>query len=250
MEEKIYFKNDDGLRLCGILTKPDKKINKCIILCHGMTVDKQEGGIFTELAQKLVNVGFVVFRFDFRGHGESEGNSLDITVAGEKRDLEAAYNLLIGKGYTIFGIVAASFAGGAVSFFTPEHQNKVGALVLWNSLINYTSFYKRWLANGGRAKLKSQGYIVRNRNFKVGKKLFDEISKLKPWKELKKLKIPILFIHGDKDTKVPYEDSVKYAKMLNSRLETIHGAEHGFHDNKRHSDQADKAVADFFLKYL
>lgn len=244
-EQKYFFKNEDNLKLCGILTKPNKNTKSCIILCHGITVDKEEDGIFTELAQKLAEDGFIVFRFDFRGHGESEGNSVDMTVRGEGRDLEAAYKFLINKGYNRFGIVAASFAGGAASFFTPKHQDKVRALVLWNSVINYTSFYKRWLANGGREKLKRQRFIIRN-NFKVGEQLFDETFKLKPWKELKKLSIPILFIHGDRDSKVPYADSVKYSKMLNAKLITIHGADHGFHDNKKQSEQADKATSEFF----
>ena len=74
MEEKIYFTNTDGLRLCGILTKPNKETQKCIVLCHGITYTKEEGGIFTELAKRLADNGFAVFRFDFRGHGESEGD--------------------------------------------------------------------------------------------------------------------------------------------------------------------------------
>ena len=72
MEEKHYFKSGD-LILCGILTRPTKNTDKCIVLCHGITVDKDEGGIFTELARKLAEAGFTVFRFDFRGHEESEG---------------------------------------------------------------------------------------------------------------------------------------------------------------------------------
>jgi pimeloyl-ACP methyl ester carboxylesterase len=247
---KIYFKNKDGLKLVGILSKSKAKNKTCIILCHGITADKEEDGIFTELAGKLSEAGFDVFRFDFRGHGESEGKSIDMTVSGEERDLEAAYKLLVDNGYARFGIVAASFAGGAASFFTPKHQDRVKALVLWNSVIDYTALIPRWLAtSGGEEKLKNQGFIVRNR-FRIGRKLFDEMSKLKPWKKLEKLSMPILFIHGDRDSKVPYSDSAKYAKMLNARLETIKGGEHGFHDDKRHSDQADKITINFFLENL
>ncbi len=67
------------------MTIPQKKTRNCIILCHGITVNKEEGGIFTNLAKKLAKVGFAVFRFDFRGHGESEGDSINLTVTGEKK---------------------------------------------------------------------------------------------------------------------------------------------------------------------
>jgi pimeloyl-ACP methyl ester carboxylesterase len=248
-EQKYFFKNKENIRLCGILTRPGRDTKSCVILCHGITSDKEEDGIFTNLARKLAIAGFAVFRFDFRGHGESGDKSINLTVSGQERDLETAFNFLVNKGYDKFGLVAASFAGGSVCFFAPKHQNKIKALVLWNSVINFTTFYRLWLADGGKAKLKKQGFIVRN-NFKLGSKLFEETFRLKPWKELKKLSIPLLFIHGDKDTKVPYSDSVRYANMLKARLETIRGGEHGFHNRIGDSNQANLATVEFFEKHL
>lgn len=247
---RVRFRSSDGISLVGILERPKKKTDKCIILCHGITVDKEEDGIFTNLSAKLAKNGFAVFRFDFRGHGESGGKSINMTVLGEEKDLEAACGFLTDKGYRKFGIVAASFAGGAVSFFVPGHQNMVKALVLWNSLLNYGSgTWKRWLGGGNSAQLREKGYITRN-GFKIGKKLLDEMRGLEPWKELKKLRIPIMFVHGDRDEAVPYADSVKYSKMLKAELNTIKGATHGFHDNKRQSDQADNVTIAFFLQVI
>lgn len=60
-----------------------------------------------------------------------------------------------------------------------------------------------------------------------------------------------MFVHGTNDEKVPYEDSVKYSKLVkNCSLVTIEGAEHGFHDRKEDSEKADKATVDFLLKNL
>jgi len=259
MEEKIYFTNTDGLRLCGILTKPNKETQKCIVLCHGITYTKEEGGIFTELAKRLADNGFAVFRFDFRGHGESEGNSIDLTVTGEKEDLEAAVKFLRDLGYKGFGITAASFGGGAASLFIGENKNLIKALVLWNVIIDYHSILRPELPwpkeNFGEEamkKLERQGYIeIGSRKFKVGEALFAELRQLEPWKGIKNLEIPILFIHGDKDSYVPYGDSVKYSKLFkNAKLETIKGGEHGFHDNKKDSDKADKKTIQFFLKHI
>ncbi len=256
MEEKHYFKSGD-LTLSGILIKPAKKTYKCIVLCHGITVDKNEhNNIFAELAKKLAEKGFAVFRFDFRAHGESEGNSVELTVTGEKRDLEAAIDYLQKSGYNTFGIVAASFAGGAVSLYAAEHDIK--SLVLWNATIDYHSILepelpwaKKNFGKKAMQKLERDGFIaIGSSKFKIGKPLLAEIRKLEPWKELLKLKIPILFIHGDKDSYVPYADSVKYAKMLNAKLITIKGAEHGFHDKKENTEQADKATIEYFLQNM
>ena len=114
-EEKVYFKTSDGLKLCGILSVPKIKTQKCIVLCHGIgNVDKEEDGVFTKLAKKLANAGLAVFRFDFRGQGESEGEQINMTVDGESKDLETAIRFLQEKRYREFGILGASFAGGAV----------------------------------------------------------------------------------------------------------------------------------------
>jgi pimeloyl-ACP methyl ester carboxylesterase len=257
MEEKSFFESN-GLKLCGILTKPAASTNKCVVLCHGMTVTKEEDGIFTELAGKLAKAGFAVFRFDFRGHGESAGNSVDMTVAGEKEDLESAIEFLQTKGYRTFGILGASFGGGVVSVFAAGHPDIAKALVLWNPLVDYHSIFEPELpwpkANFGKEamlRLEKHGFIeVGKRRFRLGKPLFDEMKKLHPWKGLQKLKVPILFVHGDNDTYVPYEDSVKYSKLLKAELKTIRGAEHGFHDNKKVAEEADKVTIEFFLKNL
>jgi len=259
MEEKIYFINADGLKLCGILTKPQEDTEKCIILCHGITVTKDEGGIFIKLAEKLADEGFAVFRFDFRGHGESGGDSIDLTITGEKRDLEAAVKYLQGLGYRDFGIVAASFGGGAASLFIAENKQIVKALVLWNAEIDYHSTLDAQLpwteenfGEGAMARLKEQGYIdIGSRKFRIGRALFNELEILHPWKELKDISMPILFIHGDKDTYVPYEDSVKYSKLFhNAKLITIEGGEHGFHDKREDAERADTETVQFFLEYI
>lgn len=258
-ESKLWFKTSDGLKLCGILSKPQNSTGKCVILCHGITVDKEEDGIFTELAYKLCSSGFAVFRFDFRGHGESEGKSVDMTILGETKDLEAAVKFLRKIGYKKLGILGASFAGGAVSLFASSHPEKVQALILWNAGIDYSSkirpvtpWGKKYFGKPAFERAEKFGFTeIGSRKFKIGKRLLDEFKVLKPWKNLAKLNIPILFIHGDKDSYIPYSDSVKYSKLFqNAELVTIHGAEHGFHDNPKHANSADQAAIDFFLKNM
>ena len=262
MGEKVYFQNSDNLKLCGILSKAKNPLfkNKCIVLCHGITVDKNESNnVFGILAKALNNVGFDVFRFDFRGHGESEGNSIDLTIAGEEKDLEAAVAFLKDKGYLEFGILGASFGGGAVCYYSSKHQDTVKAVILMNSVIDYAEnlnptlpWTKKYWGKAAFEKIDKFGYTeIGSKKFKIGKEFVKDIKTLKPWIEALRLKIPVLFVHGDKDTYVSYNDSVKYSKMLeNPQLVTIKGGEHGFSNSKEHLALAKKAIIDFFLKNL
>lgn len=259
MEEKVYLETSDGLKLCGILTHPEIKASTCIILCHGITVEKNEGGIFTHLADKLAKNGFNVFRFDFRGHGESEGSSIDMTISNETRDIETAVKFLKNRGFKTFGIVAASFAGGAASFYVSKNQNLIKALCLWNPLIDYdsiinaeTQWGRKYWGKPALDRVEKFGFTeIGSKKIKIGKNLIYEVWKFKPWKELLKVSLLILFVHGDKDTYVPYQDSVKYSRLVkNGTLVTIKGAEHGFHDKAKDSEQADRATLKFFLRHL
>lgn len=259
MEEKVYFKNSDGLKLCGVFTFPTIQTKTCIVLCHGLTVDKDEDGIFTNLANKLASEGFAVFRFDFRGHGESEGNSINMTIAGEEKDIEAAFNYLKGKEFTKFGMVSASFAGGATCYFLDKNKSITSALVLWNALIDYGSkinteseWGRKYWGKPAFDRAKEFGFTeIGSKKFKVGFRLLEEVYSLKPWEKLLEAKTPILFVHGDKDTYVPYRDSVKYSKMVkNGKLITIEGAEHGFHDSPQGAEKADQATIKFLKQNL
>lgn len=260
MEEKVYFKTSDGLKLCGILSKPKEATDKCVILCHGIGYHKDEDeNLFKNFAKRLRDAGFSVFRFDFRGHGESEGDSVDMTIAGETKDLEAAVKFLQKKGFKEFGILSQSFAGGAVSFFTSSHQDIVKALVLWNSVIDYAEennptlpwTIKYW-GKPAFERVNNLGFTeIGGTKLKVGKKFMEEIQILKPWKELLKISIPTLFVHGDSDRYVHVKDSIKYSHLMkNAKLEIIKGADHGFHDNPKHAEQANGAAIEFFRKYL
>lgn len=259
MQEKIYLKNGEGLNLCGILNESDKSGGRCIILCHGITVDKDESGdSFVHLASELVKKGFAVFRFDFRGHGESEGRSLDLTVSGEIDDLQSAVLFLRNRGYERFGIVAASFGGGAASLFSSRNSDQVKALVLWNAIIDYDSLLNprlpwptKYFGETALLKLKRDGSIeIGSRGFAISEIFFQDLKELRPWKELRKIHIPILFLHGDKDTYVPYEDSVKYSEMLGAEMKTIPGAEHGLCNNESVAKEAREAVTTFFLNNI
>ena len=75
IEKKVFFYSGPGLKLAGILDAPDAykrgKKRPGIILCHAGTGTKET--FLPEVSRWLVNKGYVVLRFDYRGFGESDG---------------------------------------------------------------------------------------------------------------------------------------------------------------------------------
>jgi len=233
-EERVEFFSDN-LKLVGILDLPEREPpDRIIIFCHGIAYDKNEyNNFFAKVAEFFCENNFAVFRFDFRSHGESEGKQEEMTPTGEARDIDAAIRFVKEKGFRKIGVLAQSFGGSPSVLSVERNQNSVSALALWASMIDYSPKFsnpklKHYIGPEDLKKLDERGYFeFGSRKFKMGKACIEEMKTMKPWQHLGKIKIPILLVHGDKDPYVPYEDSIKYAKMFGKEFKIIKGGEHG-----------------------
>lgn len=239
MEEKIFIKASDNLGICGIWGLPEVSNDKAVILAHGISVDKDEEGLFVNLSKRLTELNYSVLRFDFSGHGQSQRKSVDLTISQELTDMDAAFNEVKSKKFHNISILGASFGGGIAVMFAARHQKYLNNLLLWYPVLNYDHTFLKpylpWLKDRierMKQELAARGWTTINNEkpFKIGKKLFDEMNRYFPYRDLKKIAIPTVIIHGDKDTYVPYNDSKEYLKNLKgeSELITIKGADHGF----------------------
>ena len=122
---KVNFLNDKKQKLCGILHEKSK--NKIVVLCHGFTANKNCNFI-PPLAEYLSENNFSVFRFDFTGNGESEGEFTEGTYSQENSDLKKAMDLLRKLGYEKIALVGHSM-GGAVSIIRASSDKRVNCLV-------------------------------------------------------------------------------------------------------------------------
>ena len=96
MNQKIYFKNKKGNKLCGVLVAPDNKNHPIVILCHGFHSTK-DNNTNTRLHAMLKEKNIATFRFDFYGHGESDGKFENITVSEAVEDALCAIEFLKRK---------------------------------------------------------------------------------------------------------------------------------------------------------
>jgi len=113
-------------RLSALLKLPDdmRPGDRCpiAVLCHGFGADKcAQGGMFCDFAVALARVGVASVRFDFNGHGESEGALRDMTVLNEIEDAKRVVEWAASRpwcngkvsllGHSQGGVVAAMAAG-------------------------------------------------------------------------------------------------------------------------------------------
>ncbi len=85
-----------GTRLSGVLSMPagQSEIDTPVVLCcHGFMSNK-ERSTYMDLATGLEKKGIACYRFDMRGHGESEGDISDLTLSTSIEAMQLAYELL------------------------------------------------------------------------------------------------------------------------------------------------------------
>ena len=93
MEEKIFSKAKDNIKLCGILSVVNQT-GEITLLCHGLMGDKNDSNHFKDLSNALYKNNINTFRFDFRAHGKSEDEDYKMPHLKELIDLETTIDLL------------------------------------------------------------------------------------------------------------------------------------------------------------
>lgn len=88
--QNLTIDGDHG-KLDAILQTPDELTKyPLVILCHGFNADK-EYPLLKNLADELELRGIASIRFDFNGHGKSDGKFQDMTIVNEIEDAKKVY---------------------------------------------------------------------------------------------------------------------------------------------------------------
>lgn len=109
--------------LRGNITIPDGTETPCpaVIICHGLTGHQNEAHLLA-IRDSLLKEGYAVVKFDFNGHGNSDGPFSGMTLDNELEDLGCIYDYVtalpevdskrIGVcGHSQGGLEAGVFAG-------------------------------------------------------------------------------------------------------------------------------------------
>jgi hypothetical protein len=188
-----------------------KGFEKAIIIAHGFNNSKNNE-VFKEISNRLAE-SFDVFIFDFRGHGQSEG--VFYWSSKEDQDLRAVYDFLAPK-YKQIGLIGFSF-GAAISINSLLYNNPVKSFVCISgpsdvNKIDLDFWELDWQEDVVYAFSKEgrTGKGIRPGPFWLKKK--------KPLDSIRKINIPVLFIHGSRDWVIrPWHSKILYDNCPSSK---------------------------------
>ena len=249
MEEKVYFQNSKGNKLCGILSNSTGDLSKLImIIVPGFGSNKNKPN-YLVMVDELNKLLVSSFRFDVYGHGESEGNFEDITISEVVDDILQAIAFLKKKGHSRIGLIGSSF-GGISSIMAASKIKDLVCLALKSPVSNYIDRTKYILTEEKILDWKTKGYRIDEDGNSVNYTFFEDFDKNNGYKAAKFINIPTVIVHGDADESVPYAQSVKLVSLLqNGVLITVHGANHRY-TNPEHAKQMIQAISNFVKRYV
>ena len=254
--EVVSIDGDHG-RLKALIQKPKLKPGeKCpmVIFCHGFN-GTMNGPLFELVADTLQAHGIASIRFDFNGHGESEGEFKDMTVPNEiedakkvveyVRDLKYVSDLAI-VGHSQGGVVA-SMTAGLLSEELGEPAFKAVALmapaaVLRDDAIRGNTMGKTY------DPFDPGEYVELWGGLKLGGNYIRTAFSLPIYETAAKYQGPALIIHGNADRVVPYTYGERFHQIWpKSELVIQEYFDHGFSQNVYRTTDI---VSEYLIKQL
>ena len=205
------------------------------------------------LAKALAKAGIASIRFDFDGHGKSEGRMQDMTIEKEIADAMAIWEYAKSRPYvTRIGILGHS-QGGVIASMTAGRLAAAGGPVPAGVVL---------LAPGSVIKQACQGGKFFNARFdpadppefircwgtmKLGREYLLTTQQLDIYGTAASYKGPVLLLHGTKDSIVPMWCSEQYLETYGDRatLVKVDGEIHMI--TRRKKEMCNRTVA-FFEK--
>jgi fermentation-respiration switch protein FrsA (DUF1100 family) len=194
-QEDIVVTTSDGVNLSCWLIRQPKKGRGTIIYLHGVA-DCKIGGLAS--ARFFYSLGYNVFLYDSRRHGESGGKFCTYGFY-EKHDVSTIIDYLQQRtDFTVgkIGLFGTSM-GAAVAIQAAAIDARIAAIVAeasFTTLRSVTVDYQRRL-------IKLPWHFLRNVALARSQKVAGfKARQVSPLDDVAKIHCPILFIHGAQDT--------------------------------------------------
>jgi alpha/beta superfamily hydrolase len=209
---KIHFTNEAGQRLAARIDLPDNSRPVAYALfAHCFTCSKNLKAA-THISRALTAEGIAVFRFDFTGLGESEGDFGDTNFSSNVEDLVTAAHFMTENyqgpkiliGHSLGGAAVLQAAAripsstAVITIAAPADPNHV-SLALGDS--------KEMIERRGEAKVDLAG-----RTFKIKKQFLDDLESISMQQTIQNLKRALLIFHAPNDGVVGIDNAARIFK--------------------------------------
>ena len=251
IRERVTIDGDHG-KLQAVIQKPDLKPGQqcpMVVFCHGFGGTK-EGPLFELITDSLQKHGVASIRFDFNGHGESEGKFEEMTVPNEINDAKKVIEYVRDLRYVSKIALVGHSQGGVVASMTAgELGSDISAVVLMapaavlrDDAIRGSTFGKQY------NPLDPPEYVELWGPQRLGRNYIKTAFSLPIYETAANYHGPALIIHGNGDRIVPYTYGLRFHQQWKGSEYVLQEYfDHGFSQNIYRTTDI---VSDFLLRTL
>lgn len=244
----VWFDALDGLPLAGWLYEPAgrTRTGPALLYLHGGP-EAEERPTFSPLFQTLVAAGLTVFAPNVRG---SSGSGRTFGHADDRGGRYAAISDVVAAAEELVRLGVADPGALLVG------GRSYGGYLTLAAMTRFPDLFAGGIAECGMSDLltfyaTTEPWIAAAAVSKYGDPLLHRalLTDLSPLKDAGRLAAPLLLVHGELDTNVPYSESVQFAAAARAagrdvELVTVEGEGHDFR-----SRAARLAVVEAWLRF-
>ena len=250
-DERLFFKNAEGKKLAAVLELPDGAPPVAYALfAHCFTCTKNVKAA-VNISAALTNRRIAVFRFDFTGLGESEGDFADTNFSSNVDDLVAAADFLRDNHEAPKMLIGHSLGGtavlqAAVRIPSAEAVATIGSPCEPSHVTRHLGDATSVIEAEGEAVVRLAG-----RDIRIKKQFLDDLQEARMRETIGKLNRALLVLHSPVDAIVGVENAAHIFQDARhpKSFVSLDQADHMLSD-QRDSNYAGSVIAAWAGKYF
>ena len=252
MVERFTFHDSSRHTVAAVLSAPSAT-DRLVVLCHGFLSNKNST-TNTTLTRLLNERGIATLRFDFFGHGESDGPFEKITVGRALDQAMVAMDVAASKGYRRLGLIGSSF-GGLIAILAASRRRDLSVVGLKCPVADFPEMLRLEFGKAGIDRWRQHHAIPDvtggARPIRLDFTFYEQCLAYDAYKAAEAVTAPVLIVQGGCDELVPRDQSRRLYDALGTAkaLKILEGADHGFTKADDFRTMA-TALADWTVRYL
>ena len=234
----LNFHKPDQNRKIAYKKINGKLSNKTGIMFLGGLASNMEGTKANHLEKWCQSIENSYIRFDYTGHGQSNGEFTDGSIEAWYQDaLTVLDDLTCGKQI----LVGSSMGGWIALLLAKNRPNKIHSIIGIAAAPDFTEDLM-WnnFSEEEKKKIRNEGVLLQNSEYsdepyKISRNLIFNSKNCLVLRDELELNFPVRLLQGTDDKDVPVNTSIKLINHIlckDAKLEIIKGADHSFSSDK------------------
>lgn len=249
--ERIWFDGAFGDRLAARLDRPKQDPQAYALFAHCFTCSKDLKAVH-RISRELVGRGIGVFRFDFTGLGESEGDFADTNFSSNIEDLVAAADHM-RKSYQAPRVLIGHSLGGAAVLAAAPRVPECVAVATIGAPSEPDHVRKTLTRSNPEIEARGESEVrIGGRSFRIREQFLEDLAKYTLEESIGRLDRALLVLHSpiDKVVGIEHARRIFEAAKHPKSFVALDGADHLLLENERDARFAADMIATWAGRYL